>query len=130
MKSLGVIIKRLREKRGLTQKQVEIQTYGKIDSSWLASFETGKIKFSEPDKLATLAAALGTSTFYLYTEAGIIEPPNPAGTDPQEQDIVDSFRRLSPAMKEVALNMLHQIAAAETVTTERQQPAPLSEKAA
>jgi transcriptional regulator with XRE-family HTH domain len=123
--SIGQVVKRLRAKRGLSQKQVEIQTYGKIGASWLASLETDKIQFSEPNKIETLAAVLGTTAFAIYTEAGVITPPNPAGNDPDELAIIESFRKLSSPMKTVALNMLHQLATADSVTTEQPAAAPL-----
>jgi transcriptional regulator with XRE-family HTH domain len=86
--SIGDAVRRIRRERGLKQRDVAERSRGRITESWLASLETGRIKYSDPEKLKTLSEILGTSISELYREADLDVQTIPAASPDPRSEIV------------------------------------------
>lgn len=96
-----------RKSAKLTQKEVAVRLG--ITESTYCGYETGK---REPDvlKIKAISSILGVSGDYLL-ETGFSVPPSHAESDfisfaPDEQQLINDYRRLSPAGKEYILQTM------------------------
>lgn len=112
--SIGSVIQRLREERGLSRLGIHKKTNGAINVNWLSSLEKGRIKHPAPAKLAPLAEMLGTSVLEIYREADFMEFPFPS-EDPEEQELVRIYRQLSPIDRRRARRLLQVLSTADDV---------------
>jgi hypothetical protein len=90
--SLGSVIQRLHEERGLSRLGIHKKTNGAINVNWLSSLEKGRINHPAPAKLAPLAEMSGTSVLEIYREADFMDFPFPS-EDPEEQELVGTDKR-------------------------------------
>jgi transcriptional regulator with XRE-family HTH domain len=79
----GIYLKGLREKRGLTIRQVEIQAG--ISNSYLSLLENGKRGIPKPSILKKLAPVYKAPYEELLKEAGIIETKDFVYTPPEPE---------------------------------------------
>jgi transcriptional regulator with XRE-family HTH domain len=91
---IGNRLKRLRQDRGLTQKQ--LADWLEINRSYLSQIENGHIGSVGGDILAALARGLRTSTDYLLglTSQSWPEDNTTAPKSQLEYDLLDEFRKL------------------------------------
>ncbi len=113
--SIGDVVRRMRQNRGLTQRDINQRSAGRIKTSWLASLETGRITNPPQEKLSTLASLLGTSVLDIYQEAGVVEFPTPSGASADEQVLIEEFRKLPPSLKRAALAIVRDLNSAQTI---------------
>ncbi len=114
MPTIGEIVRRLRQQRRLSQRQVTIQSRGAISSGWLGSLESGRIANPHPARLRALAELLGTTLAAIYEEAGILRGL-PEEVNDDELSILAQYRALSASDRRRARMILRQLAEAESV---------------
>ena len=113
--TIGEVVKRLRNERGLSQYDIEKLSGGLIKRGWLASFETIKqVRAPADEKFVKLAELLGTTVAEIYREAGIIDIP-PEGTTPEEKRLIEDYRALSTADRKRALRLMRDLLSADSV---------------
>ena len=76
--SFGLFLKALREKAGLTLRQVELETDGAVSNAYLSQIEGGKRPPPKPAMLVALARVYGTSPEILFEQAGFSPSPPPS----------------------------------------------------
>lgn len=98
MESLGLLVKRLREDRGLTQGQ--LATYAKVGRSWLSHLETDRFDKPERDKLERLASVLRIPAAQLLASAGHNVAPLPMRERTVEDALREALALVTHAAKE------------------------------
>lgn len=101
MATIGQVVRRLRQARHITQRELEELTRGTVSRGYLANLEKGKIRMPSEQRLEALAHALDVSKRYMLEQAGIIEPLNLA--DPYLVELGDVFVDLTDEDKEEIL---------------------------
>jgi len=103
MNTLGTTLRRLREQRGLTRKQLEEKTG--IPDYWIRDLENGNLDQRAPEqrleKIRTLAAALGYSFAGFLREAGMLEADTELSGDPGLRELVANYSALSPEERDM-----------------------------
>ncbi len=122
--TIGEVVRRMRQNRGLTQRDINQRSGGRIKTSWLASLETGRITNPPQEKLSTLAGLLGTSVLDIYQEAGVVEFPTPTGASADEELLIEEFRKLPPSLKRAALAIVRDLNSAQSVAQVHAKPEP------
>lgn len=112
--TLGAVISKLRRQRGMSQRDVEQRSRGRIKSSWLGALEIDRIVNPAQKRMALLAQILETTVLEIYREAGIIEQPFPAGISPEEQMLLNEYRKLGPEFRNMAVSLLRDLIKTET----------------
>src|SRR5260370_25007072 len=90
MPSLGEELKRLRELKGWSLRQVEEKTNNKVSNSYLSQLESGAVKEPSPNVLYALAKVYGVSYPALMTLAGYVVPRPAGGNRPSRISIAVS----------------------------------------
>jgi transcriptional regulator with XRE-family HTH domain len=101
MANIGEVVRRLREVKTITQRELEELTHGKVSRGYLANLERGKIRMPSEEKLEALAQALQVTKRYILEQAGMIEPVDIA--DPYIVELADVFADLTDEEKEEVL---------------------------
>lgn len=112
MGSIGQAIKSLRRRKGFSQQKVQDLSEGLVKAAWIASLETDRLELlsqKQVEKLQRIAEILGASVLDIFSDAGLIDLPYPPETSSEEQEILDDFRRLSPELRQAALNLVHDL---------------------
>ena len=94
-------MRRLREVKKITQRQLEELTHGTVSRGYVANLERGKIRGPSEEKLEALAHALDVTRRYILEQAGMIEPVDT--TDPYIVELADIFAGLTDEEKEEVL---------------------------
>ncbi|MFN2588567.1 MAG: helix-turn-helix domain-containing protein [Actinomycetota bacterium] len=97
---LGLFLRRAREALGLTLRQVETRTGGRIRNAHLSQIEQGKITRPTTDTLWELSSVYGVNYDELLVRAGHrVAHPGKAKKDREALDAfaLHSLRELSPA---------------------------------
>jgi HTH-type transcriptional regulator, competence development regulator len=79
---LGVFLRRLRQQRGWSLRDVEAKTAGKVHNAYLSQIESGKILRPSLETLVHLSLAFDLDFWTLVTESGLIPkdaPHKPTG---------------------------------------------------
>ena len=84
----GTFLKRLRERAGLTLRQVELATNGALSNAYLSQLESGKRPPPKPAVLVALAKAYGTSPDTLFERAGYSPAPTPSAIDVAYEQVI------------------------------------------
>jgi len=114
--TIGSIVARLRRRRGLSQIQIQEITKRKITQSWLTDLETGRIKHSTPGRLELLASVLGTTKEHILSEAQQLDLAELQKTGNVEIDaLAKVYYSLPPEMRPIALKIMRDLAAAESI---------------
>lgn len=101
MATIGEVVRRLREVKKITQRQLEELTYGEVSRGYVANLERGKIRVPSEEKLEALAHALDVTRRCILEQAGMIEPVDTA--DPYIVELADVFAHLTDEEKEEIL---------------------------
>jgi transcriptional regulator with XRE-family HTH domain len=101
MASIGEVIRRLREEKKITQRELEELTRRAVSRGYVANLERGKIRMPSEEKLEALAHALHVTRRYILEQAGMIEPVDI--TDPYVVELADVFAELTDEEKEEIL---------------------------
>jgi transcriptional regulator with XRE-family HTH domain len=101
MATIGEVVRRLREAKKLTQRELEQLTHATVSRGYVANLEKGKIRMPSEEKLEALARALDVTRRYILEQAGIIEPVDTA--DPYIVQLADVFADLTDEEKEEIL---------------------------
>lgn len=117
--SIGAVVKELRQARNLSQRKLQKLSKGQVNASWLANLETDDIKNPPQAKLEVLAKYLGTTIAEIYQRAGIIDIP-PDGISPEEKQLIEDYRALSPRDRARARRILRDLAEADVVEEQEQ----------
>ena len=105
--TIGQVVRRLRDERGLSQYDINRLSNGEIKQSWVNSLEHGDIKNPPQAKLNALAELLGTTVAEIYREAGIIEFPARLNyRSALEGRILDEIQKLPPELQEALYQMI------------------------
>ena len=122
-------VKRVMKLKGLTQKDVQRLSGGRITDGYVASITTGRARNLSVDKIAALAEGLGVDTDELFhvasgmtTESGdgrkpgysvdplmILEAVQKAVASPDVTEILDKVVRLTPEERRVLLKSLNRL---------------------
>jgi transcriptional regulator with XRE-family HTH domain len=121
MNTLGTTLRRLRDQRGLTRKQLEEKTG--IPDYWIRDLENGNLDQRAPEqrleKIRTLAAALGYSFAGFLREAGMIEPDSESfGGDPGLRELVANLSVLTPEERQMVEDLIRTIVRGKTTKRE------------
>jgi transcriptional regulator with XRE-family HTH domain len=126
---LDEYVKRVMKLKGLTQKDVQRLSGGRITDGYVASITTGRARNLSVDKIGALAEGLGVDTVELFhvacgtTEAQgerrkdghavdalmILETVQKAVASPDVTEILDRVVRLSPEERRVFLKSLERL---------------------
>ena len=79
--SFGSFLRALREKAGLTLRQVELETSGAVSNAYLSQIEVGKRPPPKPAVLVALARVYGCSPEILFQHAGFSPSPPPSAVE-------------------------------------------------
>lgn len=112
MGSIGQAIKHLRHQKGLSQQKIQELSQGQVKAAWIASLETDRLELlssKQIEKLKRIAEILDVSVLDIYREAGLIELPHPQDASPEERQILDDFRQLSPELKQAACSIVRDL---------------------
>jgi transcriptional regulator with XRE-family HTH domain len=101
MASVGQVVRRLRQDRNITQRELEGLTHGTVSRGYVANLERGKIRVPSERKLEALAHGLDVTRRYILEQAGMIEPVDI--TDPYIVELADVFAHLTDEDKEEIL---------------------------
>lgn len=101
-KSFGVILRGLREARGLTLNQLAI--YAGVSSGLISKLENGKRGTPKPDTIEKLAKALKMEYSDLMKLAGYVDADEPTSVQRKVQDEPDANKVIA----EKLLSYLHQ----------------------
>ncbi len=118
MGSIGNAIKHLRHQKGLSQQRIQDLSQGQVKAAWIASLETDRLELlsaKQIEKLRRISEILGVTMLDIYREAGLIELPHPEGASPEERQILDDFRQLSPELKQAAVSIVRDLRRATRV---------------
>lgn len=77
---LGAFLRRLRQQRGWSLREVEAKTSGKVHNAYLSQIESGKILRPSLETLVQLSLAFEIDFWTLATESGLLPkdaPENP-----------------------------------------------------
>ena len=96
--AVGEVVRRLRDEKHITQRELEKLTAGAVSRGYVANLERAKIKMPSPEKLAALAKALGVTRRYILEQTGMAEPLDM--TDPYIVELADIFAGLTDEEKE------------------------------
>jgi len=80
---LGAFLRRLRQQRGWSLREVEAKTGGKVHNAYLSQIESGKILRPSLETLVQLCLAFDVDFWTLVTESGLIPkdaPDKPKGS--------------------------------------------------
>jgi transcriptional regulator with XRE-family HTH domain len=78
---LGSFLRRLRQQRGWSLREVEAKTGGKVHNAYLSQIESGKILRPSLETLVQLSLAFDLDFWALVTESGLL--PSDAPQKPQ-----------------------------------------------
>lgn len=78
--TLGAVLRRFRQQRGWSLRDVEAKTGGKVHNAYLSQIESGKILRPSLETLVQLSLAFDVEFWTLATEAGLI--PKDASNTP------------------------------------------------
>ena len=126
---LDEYVKRVMKLKGLTQKDVQRSSGGRITDGYVASITTGRARNLSVDKIAALAEGLGVDTDELFHVACgtteelnerrkegravdplmILETVQKAVASPEVTEILDRVVRLSPEERRVLLKSLKRL---------------------
>ena len=101
MPPIGEVIRRLRNEKNITQRELEKLTGGLVSRGYVANLERGKIKTPSKEKLDAFANALEVTTIYILEQADVIDPVDT--TDPYIVALADVFPELTEEEKEEML---------------------------
>jgi transcriptional regulator with XRE-family HTH domain len=76
---LGVFLRRLRQQRGWSLREVEAKTGGKVHNAYLSQIESGKILRPSLETLVQLSLAFDIDFWNLAAESGLIPKDAPDG---------------------------------------------------
>lgn len=96
--SLGGKVKRLREKRGMNQKQ--LADASRITQATISRIESGQVKELKSQALRRLAEALGVTVDYLVGRTPELTPDDIVRSDPDAQFIFRGYEKLSSSARE------------------------------
>ena len=107
---LSEYVKRVMKLKGLTQKDVQKMSGGRITDGYVASITTGRAKNLSVDKLMALADGLGVDTDELFHVASGLEDPDDSGNSRNAPDslmILETVQQavMSPAVTQI----LHEV---------------------
>lgn len=106
---IGDVVRRLREQRGWTQKELA-KRMGNVEQNTISAIELGRTGIPGPATLHALADTLGISELDLLRLTGHIRtPPDPNEIAPELQSINSDIRRLPPSMRQPRLEALVQM---------------------
>jgi transcriptional regulator with XRE-family HTH domain len=74
---LGAVLRRLRQQRGWSLRDVEAKTGGKVHNAYLSQIESGKILRPSLETLVQLSLAFDIDFWTLATESGLIPEDAP-----------------------------------------------------
>ncbi len=106
MPSLGEELKRLRELKGWSLRQVEEKTNNKVSNSYLSQLESGAVKEPSPNVLYALAKVYGVSYPALMTLAGYVVPRPAGGNSTSRMSIAFSAMNLSSDEEQEVLDFV------------------------
>ena len=102
---LGEYVKRVMKLKGLTQKDVQRMSGGRITDGYVASITTGRAKNLSVDKLRALADGLGVDTDELFHVACGLRGPDGSGVSnaPDSLMILETVQQavMSPAVTQI-----------------------------
>lgn len=103
---LSEYVKRVMKLKGLTQKDVQRMSGGRITDGYVASITTGRARNLSVDKLMALADGLGVDSDELFHVACGLEEVDEKGRSSQSQDslmILETVQKavMSPAVTEI-----------------------------
>ena len=98
MPAIGEVVRRLRDEKQITQRELERLTAGAVSRGYVANLERGKIRMPSPGKLASLAKALGVTRRYILEQTGMVELLDM--TDPYIVELAHIFAQLTDEEKE------------------------------
>ena len=101
MATIGEVVRRLRDEKNMTQRELEELTHGTVSRGYVANLERGKIRMPSEEKLEALAHALEVTRRYILEQAGMIEPVDTA--DPYIVQLADVFADLTDEEKQEIL---------------------------
>jgi transcriptional regulator with XRE-family HTH domain len=79
--SLGQTLRNLRQRSGLSLRDVERATDGFVSNMYLSQLETGRRMEPNPRYLVALAKVYGVSSHYLFEKAGYVDEPPASAID-------------------------------------------------
>ena len=79
--SLPTLLRRLRQVKNMTLREVADATGGVVSNTYLSQLETGKRPAPNPRILAALAQVYGVPAEDLFERAGYVRPPEPSEVD-------------------------------------------------
>lgn len=97
---LGSLLRDLRDRAGLTLREVELATSGRVSNAYLSQLESGHRPTPNPRILTALAHAYGVPVQTLFEAAGYLDPPPPSEVDrAYKQVLVDDAFKFGTRMK-------------------------------
>ena len=104
---LGEYVKRVMKLKGLTQKDVQRMSGGRITDGYVASITTGRAKNLSVDKLRALADGLGVDTDELFHVACGLQDDSGVSNAPDSLMILETVQQavMSPAVTQI----LHEV---------------------
>jgi transcriptional regulator with XRE-family HTH domain len=98
---LGKYLLSLRQRSGLTLRQVERATGDAVSNVYLSQLETGKRTDPHPRFLVALAKVYGVPVSSMFEAAGYVDPPTPDALDvAYRQVLADPEFKFGTRMKE------------------------------
>lgn len=79
--ALGELLRELRRKSGLTLREVERATGGRVSNVYLSQLENDKRSQPNPRFLVALAQVYGVPSAHLFEKAGYVDAPEPSAVD-------------------------------------------------
>jgi len=116
MNTLGTTVRRLRQRQGLTHKQLGEKA--SVAWHWIRQLEQGKLAQADQHlvKLRAVAAALGYSFAGLLREAGMIEPNTEVlDGDPGLRELVANLSTLTPDERQTVEDLIRTIVRGKTM---------------
>ena len=103
--SLGKMVKRLREKRGMNQKQ--LAEASEITQATISRIESEQMKQLKSEALKRLADTLGVTVDYLVGQTNTLTPDDIVRSDPDAARIFRGYEKLSAEGREQLKNFIH-----------------------
>ena len=102
--TLGLRIKKLRQRKKMNQKELA-QASG-ISQATISRLEADLVMQLKSDALSRLASALGTTVDYLIGREDTMSESDNQTSNSEAQDLLNSFKELSPDGRQELLNYL------------------------
>jgi len=107
--NLGEYVKRVMKLKGLTQKDVQRMSGGRITDGYVASITTGRAKNLSVDKLRALADGLGVDTDELFHVACGLRGPDGSGVSNASDSLVILETVQQAVMSPAVTQILHEV---------------------